>query len=413
VRILQLVDVDKSSGAAIAARRLADALISGGHEVCSAVKYQNASKHSGDVEGFTRSQALRGLNHLVPALGTVFEKSETRRWLNSLILRFRPEIVNIHSLVLARHAGLGFEITELCCHLAPVVWTLHDMWTFTGRCINNDGCKQFITGCTRSCPTANEFPPVRPSRIAKEFRSRRWVFSTCDKMSAIAPSKWLATQAISGLWRGHEVTVIPNSVPLDDYRPVPREYAREILSLERAGTIILCGALGLDNRRKGIEILVRSLSTIANTSGITLVSMGAAELPASSAGRFKHVSLGFVNDDRIKMCAYNAADFYVHSATSDNLPNMALEALACGTPVVAFPVGGLPEIVRDGDNGWLAASADEDSLTEAIARAISQLGEKGSDLRLRCRQVAEEEYSQSLQGVRYSKFFQQVISKGT
>jgi glycosyltransferase involved in cell wall biosynthesis len=404
MRVMQVLDVG-GTGAAIAAERLAKALAAGGHEVMVAMKFRPAASPI-DVQTHGRSLSLRGLAHISPdPLANWEERIAAGRWLDKLARDFKPDVINIHSLAAARSFGFSFRTTSTCNAHAPVVWTLHDMWTFTARCLNSDGCSQFLTGCTESCPTASEHPALPARRISGEWELRRQVISACASLAAVAPSRWMTEQARSGLWCSRRVDTIPNSIPLNLYRPISRDAAREILGLPKGAVVLICGAAYLDDPRKGPRYLIEALPML-DCRGALLLSMGNGKLPTGELP-LPHQSLGYLDDDRLKACAYSAADIYVHCATADNLPNMVLESIACGTPVVAFAVGGVPEAVREGQTGWLAAETTSEALAAVLSRAIAEV-RSGLDLRASCRRVAETEYSPELQASRYIKLFHEL-----
>src|SRR5262249_32269752 len=117
--------------------------------------------------------------------------------------------------------------------------------------------------------------------------------------------------------------------------------------------------------------------------------------------------LGWIDDEHRKAVVYSAADALLHQAPVDNFPNVVLEALACGTPTIAMPVGGLPELVRPGVSGWLAEAATPEALAKSVYRAIRDMAQ-GKHLGESCRRLAETEYSLELQGRRYFELFQEV-----
>jgi glycosyltransferase involved in cell wall biosynthesis len=118
--------------------------------------------------------------------------------------------------------------------------------------------------------------------------------------------------------------------------------------------------------------------------------------------------LGAVDDDRLKAIVYSSADLYVHAAQADNLPNMVLESMACGTPVVAFPIGGLPDMVRPGVSGWLSADPNSGGLSDALGQAFRAL-RQGQTLRDECRNLAEAEYAEPLQAQGYLSVYSALV----
>jgi glycosyltransferase involved in cell wall biosynthesis len=119
--------------------------------------------------------------------------------------------------------------------------------------------------------------------------------------------------------------------------------------------------------------------------------------------------LGYVDHERTKVLAYSAADVLVHPALLDNFPNVVMEALACGTPVVGFPVGGMPEMVSPGITGWLADEVSTQALARTLDKALDDL-DRGLNLSESCRTQAEAEYDLSIQAKRYKELFLSLIS---
>jgi glycosyltransferase involved in cell wall biosynthesis len=114
--------------------------------------------------------------------------------------------------------------------------------------------------------------------------------------------------------------------------------------------------------------------------------------------------LAYVQDEHRKALAYNAADILVHPAPVDNLPIVVMESIACGTPVVAFPIGGLPDLVRPGQTGWIADVVSAQALASGIQKAVNDL-DRGTDLRPTCRRIAETEFDIDLQARRYLRLY--------
>ena len=145
------------------------------------------------------------------------------------------------------------------------------------------------------------------------------------------------------------------------------------------------------------------------TRPLTILLMGRGKLPDVGPG-IEVISLGYIDHERTKVLAYNAADLFLHPACVDNLPNVVMESIACGTPVVAFPIGGVPDMVRPGVTGWLARELSGEALGLVIEESIKSMAD-GLNLRGKCREVAEAEYGDELQASRYVSLFEGLIAE--
>jgi glycosyltransferase involved in cell wall biosynthesis len=227
---------------------------------------------------------------------------------------------------------------------------------------------------------------------------------------AVCPSRWLAEEAERGLWKGHCIEQIPYGLPLETYHVMERKQARAELGLDPSFPVVVTAAQNLNERRKGGDILV---DTLRNSwlPPFTLVTLGhGRNLVPTERVSVHH--LGYVHTERTKVLAYNAANLLLHPAPVDNLPNVILEAIACGTPVVGFPAGGVKEVVRPSQTGWLADEVSPGALARAVARALADV-EKGVNLRQSCRSTAEVQYGIELQARRYVDLFNSVAGSMT
>ena len=141
---------------------------------------------------------------------------------------------------------------------------------------------------------------------------------------------------------------------------------------------------------------------------VCLLTLGAGRIEMDHQ---ENHSLGFVEDERLKVLAYSAADLFVHPAQVDNLPNVVIEAIACGTPVVGLPIGGVPDMVVPGVTGWLAGASNGEALADAITGALAGR-EEWSRLRLSCRSYAEQHYDDRVQAERYTDLFRRLMNRG-
>lgn len=402
-----LSDAETKGGAATAASRLAEALHRLGHRVTRIVHLASGQAHSWSTLSLDSESSLRRATRaMLPSqIRKTFEMQSAQQRLDEVLDILSPDVVNVHNLHsygAARRAGWSAGLVRICASHAPTVWTLHDMWSFTGRCAYNYDCRKFLTGCDATCPTPTEHPALAPKKIARAWESRRQLLSTQHGLVAVAPSRWMAQEAQSGLWVSHRVEVIPYGLPLDVYRPLDRALAREALGIRTRGPVLLVAADDLTERRKGMNVLLDALQFVSQRP-LTLLTMGAGSLTFNEKEIFPF-HLAYVQDEHHQALAYNAADILVHPAPVDNLPIVVMESIACGTPVVAFPTGGVPDLVRPAQTGWIADVVSAQALASEIQQALNDL-DRGTDLGPTCRRIAETEFDMDLQARRYVELY--------
>jgi glycosyltransferase involved in cell wall biosynthesis len=411
VNVVLISDHETLGGAAQATSRLAEGLCRE-HRVTRLVRFPDGRPHPwrtiplGGEEPAWRRQLLRLPRRLWPGS---FPRPATPaavvRSLSRTLAKLRPDVINLHNLHGAAPWGWGPEVVRATADIGPVVWTLHDMWSFTGRCAYAYGCDRFVTGCDNGCPTADEAPALPPSAIAPAWQQRQQLFASTPGLVAVTPSRWLAAEAQRGMWAGLRVEVIPYGLATDVYRPMDRAEARRRLGVDARGPVLLLSAHDLTERRKGAEIVPR-LWRYVGPRPLTVLLMGHGSLTIPDPGITIH-RLGWLGDDAARALAYSAADALLHPAPVDNFPNVILEALACGTPAVGLPIGGVPEMIRPGVTGWLTDHPTAPALGAALTSALADLAQ-GRDLRSSCRAVAEQEFPLALQAVRYARLFGQL-----
>jgi glycosyltransferase involved in cell wall biosynthesis len=251
-----------------------------------------------------------------------------------------------------------------------LVWTLHDMNPFTGGCHYSDSCERFLTHCG-ACPQLDSNQEWDISRRTFDVKSKAFADLNFDRVALVAPSAWIAREARrSALFGRFRIERIPLGLDLNVFRPHDRGAIRRSFGIQDTERVILFVCDFLENRRKGLDLLVSAIKEIKAKSNLVLVSVGTGVTPDIDGVRRIHV--GRVNCDRILCLLYNIADVFVIPSREDNLPQTPVEALACGCPVVGFLVGGLPDIVKDGETGYLVRKFDVRELRSAIETAIAR-----------------------------------------
>lgn len=311
------------------------------------------------------------------------------------------DVINLHNT-----HGNYFSHTVLpqLTQQYPVVWTLHDMWAFTGHCAYSGDCSRWKIGCGK-CPYLDVYPKVKRDFTAAMWRQKERIYKR-SKLKIVTPSTWLADLARSSPLLGQfEVVCIPNSVDTAVYHPIPQEAARQTLGISSEKRILMFAAHNPQDKRKGLDILIQALHQISPSKHkLQILLVGETHSDLATQLPFPVVEVGQVQNDRLMAACYAAADIFVLPTRQDNLPNSLLESIACGTPIVSFNVGGVPEVITHMETGFLAEPETATHLKEGIETLLvdSSLLRKMSNY---CREIALEKFALSVQAQRYKSLY--------
>lgn len=316
---------------------------------------------------------------------------------------FGADVVHLHNL----HAQY-FNILNLLRipRDVPVVWTFHDMWPITGNCVYAYGCDRYRDTCG-SCPQLDEYPSLKFDTTPYLLRLKDALFRR-RPVTAISPSRWLLEAAQESRMEFADLVHIPNGVDTEHFRPHDVHDCRDEFGISKTDQVILFLAHSLGDHRKGIDLLFESLKTLPDKSNTTLLVVGSGEIDtAELPSEYSVIQPGHISDEMLPL-AYSAADLFAIPSRADNCPLVVLEAMACGTPVVGFPAGGIPELISN-QTGWLAPSIDAEAFARTLATALAsseELGSKG----IAARQRACSEYSLGEFVNRHEKLYAEITS---
>lgn len=289
----------------------------------------------------------------------------------------------------------------------PVVWTLHDMWPFTGGCHYDDGCGRYGSGCGH-CPMLRRPGPGDGS--ARLMRRKMDAWRALD-LTLVAPSRWLAREAArSALFAGRPVRVIPNALDLDIFYPMDRARARAQLGLPDDRRVVLFGAINpLSDPRKGGDLLQAALGQVSRdrrSAGLRVLIVGAPGGTSEGPGGIPVHSLGVLRDNEGLRQAYAAADVSVIPSRQENLANMIAESLGCGRPCIGFDIGGNGDLIRDGETGRLVRPFDIPELAQAILEVPETEGWVD-----RCRGLAERTIAAPVVAASHLALYDEILSR--
>ncbi len=309
------------------------------------------------------------------------------------------DVVHLHWI-----AGL-VDYDELSSVLRgkKIIWTLHDMNPFTGGCHYAGACVKYRESCG-ACPQLGSSLDNDLSR--KIFEKKRRGLQGVD-ITVVAPSRWLASCAAqSAIFKGYRVVCIPYGVPTDVFQPIEGVDVRKTLGISPDAFVILFGADNLENQRKGFVYLLEALRRYRTNKEVVLAVFGALTPGIVIDSPYRLVKLGAIQEEANLACIYSMADLLVIPSLEDNLPNTVLESMACGTPVVGFAVGGIPDMIEHKKTGYLAECGDIDGLVSGIDWLLTNPDK--SLLRENCRRKVEMCYSSFTQVARFRTFYNSI-----
>lgn len=324
-------------------------------------------------------------------------------------LPFQVDLIHCHNL----HGGY-FDLSYLAelSKQLPVVITCHDEWWYTGHCAYTLGCEKWETGCG-NCPDL--LVPMAVSRDATNYNwNRKKDIFEKSLLYIVTPSDWLLKRSERSVLAKAiaSAKVIHNGVNLEIFKPADRAEVRASLGLPKDAKIILFAANGVrKNLLKDFATLRRAVSIIAEKlpdTQLLFYAVGEESKP-EKMGRATIEFVPFV-DSFPKMAAYyQAADVYAHAAVSDNFPTTIIESMACGTPVVATAVGGIPEEITDDVTGYLVPQKDAAAMAARICELLTD-DDKLKRMGTAAVEYARQNFDEDRMASEYLDWYEHVIS---
>lgn len=414
MKVVQMSTFDTYGGAARAAYRLHKALVSTGADSRMLVQ----GKCSDDVTVHKPKRLLDKLRSRVWELDLLPAAVYPRRkrtpwslaWLNNDVAGRvedeAPDLVHLHWI------GRGYvSISALPKFRRPIVWTLHDSWPFTGGCHIPDNCLKYRDSCG-TCPQLGSSMATDLSRWVWRRKKRHW--DSLD-ITAVAPSTWLADRAkSSSLFRDRRVEVIPHGLDHQIFRPHDPQLARQILGLPLDKRIILHGAVtAVSDPNKGYPMLCEAARKMASNgwaSKVEVVVFGSSKPSDPPDLHLETTYLGVLQDDVTLALLYSAADVFVAPSKQESFGQTVLEAMACGTPAVAFGGSGISEMIIHGKTGYLAEPYDADDLAAGISWVLEH--DDRRELSGNARSRVEDSFTSEKAARRYLAMYEEILGKG-
>lgn len=413
--ILHFSTADQLGGSAKAANRIHQGLKKLGHESRMLVRYKESNDLNIETIWPTAPYSFLDRISEIACKRSGFQYLYVPSSKRALRHRWFRE-ANIIQLYNLHGAYLSPLVLPKLSQQAPIIWRLSDIWPATGHCAYSGSCERWKVGCGK-CPDLNAYPPVSLDFTAFLWRLKNASYKKSD-ITLVAPSSWAENIArLSPLLRDFPLIRIPTGVDLFEYNLKVRERfkncSREKMNIKKDAVVILFAAHVLDDHsRKGGQHLIEALQIIGNIPNcvVVLAGMGGEKLAEKLPVQCRLA--GYIKDPKEMAKVYAVADISVVPSTDENLANTALEAMACGLPVVAFDSGGMKDAIKHLETGYLAVPGNSDDLAKGIKLFLDD-DEKRINVGQAANELIHREFGINLQAERFSDLYHEVLRRSS
>lgn len=366
VRVALLNDIGLRYGAGIGQRRQAASFLLNGWDVTAVAWMPGRDFAPPAVTGVKSFDRWHGIQEVRTFAAPRPDSPNVIQRVLAKIAAFRPHVVivgNIHG------ANWPMDLLkDLQRSGALVVAYMHDVYYVTGRCAQPGSCVKYRTGCDATCPTPNEYPRLAPENIADAWRARGAAFGGPGAVPLIANSRWTGDIARQRFQGDARIEVVHLGLDEALFAPVDKDAARRLLGVDPHKLVVTMGAVDVDNQWKGGPLFEQVYNALQSRENVEVVLFG-----KSSERYVKAKSFGLVQDERLMPLLYGAADIFVSTGKAESFGQTLLEASACGVPVVAFNVGGVPDVIAHNETGLLVDTIASEALIAAVDELINDV----------------------------------------
>ena len=316
------------------------------------------------------------------------------------------DLIHLHTM----HSGFfAYYALPFISKKKPTVFTLHDMWAYTGHCTASRDCEKWLSGCG-ACPYPEDYPPISRDNTRLEWRLKSRIYQR-SKLTVVTVSPHQDNEVGRSMLGHLPRREIAHGIDTQIFRPSDKKHCRKTLGIPEQGKIILFGATDLGRSGKGGDILVDALNRLPPSAktDLVLLTFGNGGDMLASMTDVPLVSLGYIDSQSLPM-VYSASDIFVFPSLKETFGLVLLESMACGTPVVSFDVGAAPELVLSGQTGWLAKEQNADELCLGITQLLAndslreQMGKQG-------RKLVESGFSLEHQARQYVRLYEELLAQ--
>ena len=278
----------------------------------------------------------------------------------------------------------------------PIVWTLHDMNPFTGGCHHAGACEGFKFECKKCPQLAPNF---------ENYNHQNWHLKSIvslNQLTIVTPSVWLTNESkSSSLFKNQIHVIISNSIDSIIFKLYNKEFCKTVFNIPTDTKALLFVAQNIETPLKGFKYLLEIINNF--DANVLILVIGETKFDVDNE-RIKY--LGTIQDEKLMALAYNASDLFILPSLAENLPNVVIESICCGTPVVAFNVGGIPDLIDNTVNGFLVEKGNTNELLSTLKKALSMTWD-----RRKISKAAHDKYNLKKQVAEYVSLFEKLVKK--
>ncbi|MDE5698806.1 MAG: glycosyltransferase [Lachnospiraceae bacterium] len=320
-----------------------------------------------------------------------------------IILVKRIDVVHLHN---THDYLISCKGIKLLLKFGPVVWTLHDMWSMTGNCTYSAKCVKWKEGC-RKCKNLSAYSALSEDLPERRYLQKKALFQE-NHLYRVCPSKWLYNMIKESGIGEKNLLWIPNGVDLESFRKIDKKTARKKHHLSENKKYLLFIAASVNNKKKGMTYLLEAVKMLNDMKELEILIIGDIKYKISGNGIPVHC-LGYIPDQKVLNEIYAAADLFILPSIEDNFPCTTLEAMASGTPVIAFKVGGIAEQLDD-ESGFLVEEILSRELAKKIRMALSDQ-ESLSDISEKAHKRCVDLFSADSMNDKYRILYKKALKK--
>lgn len=290
----------------------------------------------------------------------------------------------------------------------PSILTISDMWPYTGHCYNSLDCERWKTGCGK-CPYPDMPPSINHDNTQIEWKIKNWVYRHAD-LNVITNSTCSTDQVRKSMLKHFPIHFIPIGIDTSIYRPLDKKQCQSMLGIPPGKWVLAFVAANLDNYIKGADLLLKALNRLPKSlkKEIVLIVLGDKGNKLTKNLDIQNINFGYIANDHLKTIFYSAADLFICPTRGENFGIVLLESMACGTPMVSFKVGGVPDLVRPGITGYLAETDQFMGLYEGIIELLEN-DQRRESMSKKCREIALNEFRLELMVERHTQLYKQLL----